>query len=405
MIDVHGRVGLVLLAVMVGANLVACSGPGAEDTAEIAVSAADPGETANVEVATSLGFLRDREVYMPQFAQGDDGSLYFAWTERGEGRGADLFISRLGPGNVYTPPVRVNDIPASVSGGDLDEGRPALSIGRDGMIGVAWSARSDIRAAISRDGGASFEPSVVLNSNAGSPTYRGFVDIDVDANGVGHAAWIDGRFAPRGAEEPADLYYARIDGAAVTEINLTEDQIDSICGCCRIDIDVRADEELVIAFRNTGGGYRDIHRLAVGADATFGAPQRLGPAMWELNGCPVMGPLNVGEATLWAEASTGKRRLLAATETDGSYEVVIEDTEEWRIDRPPRIVDSRENEALVLVPGRPTGVLLRGSGTSWQVVAADLPVWAMSAAMIDGNLVIVGVSDGQLRAEVSPAPK
>ena len=194
-----------------------------------------------------------------------------------------------------------------------------------------------------------------------SASIRGFADIDVDAEGVAHAAWIDGRFAPRGAEEPAELYYARIDGSEVTEINLTEEQVDSVCACCRVDIDLQPDQEVIIAFRNTGGGYRDIHRVTGTTGSEFGEPIRLGPPMWELNGCPVIGPLNVGEATLWSEASTGKRRLLVATATDGNFEIVIGDSQAWRIDRPPRIVAEDGGEALLLLPGRPTGLLLKGS--------------------------------------------
>ena len=387
---------LSLLAVLF-MTAAGCTGPGGATSNDTAAS--ESVETANVEVATGLGFLRDREIYMPQFARGADGSVYIAWTERSAGRGADVFISRLDPSNVFTPPVRVNDITGNVSGGDLDEGRPAIAIGDDGVIGVAWSARGEIRGAMSRDHGASFEPSLALNAADGELVYRGFVDIDVDAEGVAHAAWIDARFAPRGAEEPAELYYARIDGSEVTEINLTEGQVDSICACCRVDIDVQPDKEVIIAFRNTGGGYRDIHRMTGTMGSEFGEPIRLGPPMWELNGCPVIGPLNVGEATLWSEASTGKRRVLVATETDGKFEIVVEDSEEWRIDRPPRIVAENVGEALLLLPGRPTGLLLRGSGRSWGVVADDMPMWAMSGALIDGNLVLVGAINGQLQAE------
>ncbi len=392
-----GRHRLLLLSVVLLVAASGCAASGGATSSDD--SAGESVAVANVDVATGLGFLRDREIYMPQFARGADGSVYIAWTERSTGRSADLFISRLGPGNVYTPPVQVNDIPDGVSGGDLDEGRPAIAIGADGVVGVAWSARGEIRGAMSRDHGASFEPSMALNADAGERVYRGFVDLDVDAEGVAHAAWIDGRFAPRGAEEPAELYYARINGSEVTEINLTEAQAASICGCCRVDIDVRPDQEVVIAFRNTGGGYRDIHRVIGTTASEFGEPVRLGPPMWELNGCPVIGPLNVGEATLWSEASTGKRRLLAATATDGNFEIVIEDSEEWRIDRPPRIIAENGGEALLLLPGRPTGLLLRGSGTSWSVVADDVPMWAMSGTLIDGNLVLVGALDGQLQAE------
>jgi len=323
------------------------------------------------------------------------------WREPAAERGGNLFIARRTDTGVYTPPVRINDLEGTVGGGSLDEGRAAVSVGEGGLLAVAWTSRgSHIRAAISSDGGESFAPSVNLNSDVDARAYRGFVDIALDGAGVAHAAWIDGRFAPRGAEEPAELFYARIEDGEVTEINLTEDQIDSICGCCRVDVDVRGDDRLVIAFRNTGGGFRDIHRIEAGADRVFGEPARLGPPMWELNGCPVIGPLNIGEATLWSEASTGKRRILAATDTDESYEVVIEDDHEWAIERPPRIVaGSGAGTTMLLLPGRPTGVILAGSGTEWRVVAEGIPRWAMSAARVDGRLVVLGSIDGEFHAE------
>lgn len=382
------------------AALAACAP--AADTEDQSATAADNGSAVDrVSVDTGLGFLRDREVYLPQFAGGADGSLYIVWREPAEERGGNLFISRRTESGVFEPPVRINDLEGTVGGGSLDEGRAAVAVGDDGLIAVAWTARgSNIRAAISHDGGASFAPSVNLNSDEGARAYRGFVDIDVDAAGVAHAAWIDGRFAPPRAEEPAELFYARIEGDQVTEINLTADQVDSICGCCRVDVDVRNDDRLVIAFRNTGGGYRDMFRIEAGADRVFGEAARLGPPMWELNGCPVIGPLNVGEATLWSEASTGKRRILVADGTDGVYEVVIEDTEEWAIERPPRIVaGSGATDTMLLLPGRPVGKILRGSGMVWTVAVENIPRWAMSAALVDDTLILLGELDGELRAE------
>ncbi len=392
------RVGLLL-----GVVLAAC-GPSIE-TGE--VDGTDGSATSRGAEATSieasLDFLDDRQVFLPQFAGGSDGSLFVVWREPAPGRGGDLFLSRRTAAGDFSPIVRINDLDGTVGGGSLDEGRPAISVSGTGHVAVAWTARgSDIRVAVSTDGGESFAPSVVLNSDEGARAYRGFVDIAVDADGIAHAAWIDGRFAPRGAEEPAELFYARVENGEVTEINLTEDQVDSICGCCRIDVDVRANDRLVIAFRNTGDGYRDIFRIEAGADRVFGEPARLGPPMWELNGCPVIGPLNVGEATLWSEASTGKRRILAATDTSGAFEVVVEDGDDFAIERPPRIVVGSSVDTLLLLPGRPAGKLLAGEGTRWTTVASDLPRWAMSAAIVDGFLILLGSLDGELNAEVRP---
>jgi hypothetical protein len=360
------------------------------------------GGGANVDAL--LDFLRDRELTLPQFAGGADGGLFVAWREPTEGRGGNLMLARRGDSGAFEAPVRVNDIEGSVGGGSLDEGRPAIAVVGD-QVAVAWTARGgDIRAAVSNDGGRTFAPSLNLNSDEGAGAYRGFVDIALDAQGVAHAAWIDGRFAPRGAEEPAELFYARIAGSEVTEINLTEQQADSICGCCRIDVAARPEGGLRIAFRNTGGGYRDIWRIEAGPDGAFGEPARLGPPMWQLNGCPVIGPLNVGEATLWAEASIGKRRILAATDTSGQFEVVLQDDEQWAIERPPRVVvgAARDDATLLLVPGRPAGKLLRGAGSDWRVAAEGLPRWAMSAALIGDRLVLIGELDGELQAETRP---
>ncbi len=395
------RVARITLVVLVAAAIAACGTRGSESDTD-GVDSEGAASAGTVGVETGLGFLRDREVQLPQFAGGDDGSVYIVWRERGAERGRDLYISRYGEGGVFASQVQINSLPGTVGGSSLDEERAGVAIGENGVIAVAWTTRrSNIRAAVSTDGGESFAPSVVLNADEGARAYRGFVDIDVDADGIAHAAWIDARFAPRrGAEEPADLYYARIEDGEVTEINLTENQVDSICSCCRIDVDVRADNRLVLAFRNTGGGYRDIWRMEAGPDRVFGSPARLGPPMWELRGCPVIGPLNVGAATLWSEASTGKRRILVATDTESDYEVVVEDTDQWAIERPPRpVVGSDPAKPLLLVPGRPNGVILRGAGMDWAIVAEEIPRWAISAAIIDGSLVVIGDLAGEFHAE------
>jgi hypothetical protein len=398
----------IVIAALAAAGLLAagCAPRGDGDVApEAAGKPSSELAAPAIAVSTGLGFLKDRDVHQAQFAGGADGSLYVVWRQPADGRGSDLWLARRGEGGVFTPPVRINDLPGTVANVDLDESRAGVAVGPDGLIAVAWTARgSDIRAAISRDGGASFEPSLNLNSDEGAGAYRGFVDIDVDAAGIAHAAWIDGRFAPPRAEEPAELYYARIEDDLVTEINLTEQQADSICGCCRIDVDVRDDDTLVIAFRNTGGGYRDVFRVEAGtADRAFGEPARLGPPMWELRGCPVIGPLNVGDATLWSEASTGKRRILAAVDTGGDFEVIAEDGEAWSIERPPRrVVGAPPGEGLLLLPGRPGGKILRGAGSSWTVAAEDIPRWAMSAAVIGADLVLLGDLDGEAQAESRP---
>ena len=265
---------------------------------------------------------------------------------------------------------------------------------------MAWSARGSIHAAIGVDHGSSFEPAVRLD-RAPEGSYIGFVSAAFDGAGVLHAAWIDGRTAPRGMEEPADLYTARLANGVAHEQNLTADQEPSICGCCRTHVSVDGDQ-VRITFRNTTeDGYRDIWRVDGDTDGHFVAPRRVGPAMWELRGCPVQGPITIGETTLWNEASTGRRRLLAGTAGDDGFAVVLQDSESWRIMSPPRVVAGSDG-ALLLVPGRPDGVLLTRRDEAWSVVADGLPMWATSAARDGDVVVLVGALNGSASVEEVP---
>ena len=54
---------------------------------------------------------------------------------------------------------------------------------------------------------------------------------------------------------------------------------------------------------------------------------------------------------------------------------------------------------MMLVPGRPTGKLLSEDGDSWQTIVEDLPRWAMSAALQDGVLTLIGAVQGTLMVE------
>lgn len=369
--------------------LLNCSGEPSDPTAV---------STQTAPSISDFDFLSGHNVYEPQFAATGD-QVVLVWRESG-GEGSNLFLANRAANGSFEPAVRVNDLVDSVATIDFDEIR--ATIGTSGnLIGIAWSgADSDIHSAISRDAGATFEASVTLNSDPGSGAYRGFVGADVDRHGVIHAAWIDGRFAPQGAEEPAELMYARAEDGHVTEINLTADQDDSICGCCRVNLDVQ-DDSVVIAFRNTEGPYRDVFRVIGDLDGNFSAPARLGPPMWKLDGCPTFGPAQVETTTLWGEASTGKRRLLTADGTDGGFEVLLEDDPVWAMVRPPRYV-AGASHPMLLVPGKPTDKLLvndNADGEGWRLVADDLPRWATSGALQNGVLTLVGAVQGTLMVD------
>ena len=232
-----------------------------------------PSAAPEAELERTFEFLQGRQVYQPQLLSPDGLSLLLVWRQE-EAEGSNIYLARSDTTDTFREPVRVNSKAGSVGGIDLDEIRPALAVGSDGSFAIAWGARGgNIYAAVSRDNAMTFGDPIRLNQDE-KRAYRGFPSIAFDENGVLHGTWIDARDAPPGAEEPADLYLAVVEGEAVREINLTARQEASICGCCRTNLET-TEAGLVATFRNTGGGYRDISQITIQPDGSFSDPTAL----------------------------------------------------------------------------------------------------------------------------------
>jgi hypothetical protein len=376
--------GLFLLSFCV-TSLVSCA------------SSVEPGPTEPVTIP-ELG-----ELELPQIAAAPDGGLLMAWTVRRDGgffEGFDLFVSTT-EDNTFSEPVQVNGADVPLHSIPIDEMRPAVAFGPDGAVALAWTDEFfDIRVATSSDGGKSFAPSLRLNQDEGDALQE-FPDIAFGPDGVLHAVWLDPRIAEEGLEEPADLYYARVTDGVVTERNLTESQESSVCGCCLPNINVASDGSLAVAFRNTTPtGYRDPSRVVAGPDGQFGEPTPVSPPIWQIEACPIAGPIAVDDMTLWFDGSTGQKRLLSAWDPGQMPDVVLEDSDERFLDYPPRPVSGTPAQTtMLLVPAQPAGYLLNREGRAWNVVADDLPAWATSAVFYEGRLYLVGTDVGAFQSE------
>ena len=64
----------------------------------------------------------------------------------------------------------------------------------------------------------------------------------------------------------------------------------------------------------------------------------------------------------------------------------------------PRTVSGRES--WVLVGARPNGLIAEWKDSAWQVVSDGLPRWVSSAAVKDGQLILLGNEKGQLYVEI-----
>lgn len=352
-------------------------------------------------IPSGLEFLIDRRVFEPQVTAMRDRSLVLTWRERGES-GSNLFVSVRPVEGQFGPPARLNDGENTVESFAHDGMRAAIAVGSDNKLAVAWSdSRAQIRAAISEDGGKSFSPSFRLD-RADSPAYRGFPAISFDSADDLHAIWIDSRFAEDFAEEPADLFYSRASSGRVTEINLTADQEPSICGCCRTFISADSGA-LEIAFRNTtADGFRDPFAISGTVDGKFDHPQPVSDPLWELTGCPMAGPIRVGDEVLWHDGSTGKKLVMAASVDERKATRVFDDVErgDWIGRQPPRAISTPDGAyEVLLIPGQPASRLISRESDRWRIILDDLPSWATSGGFDGSQLNVVGSVGGELQFE------
>jgi hypothetical protein len=227
--------------------------------------------------------------------------VYAAWAASLPDGATDIYlaVSRDG-GRSFDAPVRVNATPGDASAGGEQPPRVTAS---DREVDVLWVAKRDgvsiIRTARSVDGGRTFERPRTI-SPAGATGARGWESAAIDADGVMHAAWLDGRNAATAAASHdhmammheggprQDIFAASWRGGGpVVESRVATD----VCFCCKTAVASRG-RDVYVAWRHLySGGVRDI-AVAHSADGglTYGEPVRVSADNWQINACPDDGP-------------------------------------------------------------------------------------------------------------------
>ncbi len=361
----------------------------------------DGGHAAEMEPQSGegpFGFLESAQgVHQSQVLVQSDGSLLMVWVQKGP-FDFDLFVARQSDDGKFAHPLRINH--RGISRYTGDEARPSVALGPDGGVAVAWTAaNNDIMLAVGTQYGEAFDAPLKLNQDSGQ-AFRTMPAVAFSPDGTVHTVWLDPRDAPKGREEPSNLYYAQTKDGIVKESNLTARQEPTVCGCCRPFISIDDEGRFDIAFRNSdSAGYRDISRITA-KDGSFSEPQPTSPQIWKIGGCPMAGPVVSHGGTLWKDASTGSWRLLWSTDASADPTELLSDRSELVLTYSPRFVSGRED--WVLVGANPHGLILSWDENAWQVVRDDLPPWASSAAVSKDRLVLIGNEDGQLRAVIEP---
>ena len=125
----------------------------------------------------------------PALAVGQDGRIHIAWEESQNGYW-DIYYAYSADGKTFSSAVRVNDdIPQT------DQVRPALAVGGDAKVYLAWQDNRhgnwDIYSARSTNNGDTFEQDMLVNIE--TLGQQADPAIGIDSQGRVHIVWADGQ--------------------------------------------------------------------------------------------------------------------------------------------------------------------------------------------------------------------
>lgn len=130
----------------------------------------------------------------PALTIGNDGTLYLAWQDKRANDTSDIYFAKSSNGGAtWSTNVKVNTIPDVINSEP-----PSIAVTKDGIVSVAWrctrNSNSDICAARSTNGGSTWSAGVRVNDDSGtSLQYRPSLVADPSNAGKVYMAWSDER--------------------------------------------------------------------------------------------------------------------------------------------------------------------------------------------------------------------
>ena len=263
---------------------------------ELCLSVAIPLATAQAEPALpyELGqkFMTEHKVKSvvgPSVQVDEQGYLSLAWMEEDKDVRSVLYARSTAPGGPMGSPVRINrpeDAPY------WRQEAPALVVQGDEVF-VTWGLThskatpqqpfaTELRLSRSFDRGQTFQPSVLVNDDAGVIQHT-FDALHRDADGRLHLSWIDGR---DGKKEPGTYVARSLDRGVTVTKNLKVDE--GTCVCCRTAVTSGPDGMVYVAWRKIFEGNVRETVVARSNDHgdTFEAPVIVGHDQWVFPACP-----------------------------------------------------------------------------------------------------------------------
>jgi hypothetical protein len=235
----------------------------------------------------------------PNLHTAPDGRVVLSWLEPVAGEGHALRLSVRGTDGAWSEPrevLRRNDL--FVNWADF----PSVTALADGRLVAHWLQRNgtaryayEVRMSESRDGGASWSAPVTPHA-AGVQAEHGFVSVLPTADGA-QVYFLDGgnnlgahAHAGDGHGTPMSLAMNTWSAAMRPQ---TKTVIDTrVCDCCQTSAAMTASGP-VIVYRDRSDGTPEIRDIAISrlVDGKWTAGARVHADNWEVNYCPVNGPM------------------------------------------------------------------------------------------------------------------
>lgn len=319
------------------------------------------------------------EAMEPQVAIDRDHRVYIAY-----GLGNALYVSiSTDEGATYAKPIKV----AELSKLALGMRRGPRIAAHNGVVTIsAISHRpGDLVAFKSANRGASWSQAVTVNDAPGSAR-EGLHAMAAGPDGTLAATWLDLR------SDGTKLYLATSkDGGA----NWSENRLvyaspsGSVCECCHPSVAFDAKGKLVVMFRNSLNGARDMYAAdSTDGGQSFATPTKLGGSTWKLDACPMDGGAFAFTPDGGVEAVWRREGTLYRSGVRGAERMFAEGQQAWlaTVGEDSYLTWTAGNRILASTPTERV-MELSASGKSSVVAASP-----------DGKLVIATWTESGIRA-------
>ncbi|OAI01706.1 hypothetical protein A1332_17500 [Methylomonas methanica] len=256
----------------------------------------------------------------------NNGVLWLAWVVRDR-----IYVqSSADKGASFSTPVAVNAEPEVIAA--RGEYRPKIKLDAQGNIYLTWTQNLEkrhtghIRFSRSMDGGKTFSKPVTVNDNLDVIGHR-FDALAVGQNGEIFVAWLDARDKEKAKAAKQEfsgtaVYYAWSDNGGKS-FYPNKVVAPHSCECCRLGVEIDADNLPVVLWRHVYDGNIRDHALVKFKDwQTPGAVQRVSAENWKIDACPHHGPaLSITDAgayhSVWFSGAADKQGLFYGHSKDG----------------------------------------------------------------------------------------